>query len=208
MGLEIGADDYVSKPFNPREVVARVRAVLRRAQGEPPPPRVIHLGSLVLEPDAHRLEANGQPLHLTPTEFGLLLALAELPGHTLARTGADRAGPGLQLRRLGANGGQPYQESTPKTRRRGSHRPDRNGVWRRLPARSGPVNRLWVRLTLAFALVILVTVVAIGLLADLTAGKACRAQCRQRPSPRPRQRRAAYSPGRCAWPRDGQKWRS
>jgi two-component system alkaline phosphatase synthesis response regulator PhoP len=85
VGLEIGADDYVTKPFNPREVVARVRAVLRRAQGEPAPPRVIHLGPLVLEPDAHRLEANGQPVHLTPTEFGLLRALAEQPGHALTR---------------------------------------------------------------------------------------------------------------------------
>ena len=45
VGLEMGADDYVTKPFNPREVVARVRAVLRRAQGEPPPPRVIQLGA-------------------------------------------------------------------------------------------------------------------------------------------------------------------
>lgn len=85
VGLEIGADDYVTKPFNPREVVARVRAVLRRAQGELAPPRVIHLGPLALEPDAHRLEANGQPVHLTPTEFGLLQALAEQPGHALTR---------------------------------------------------------------------------------------------------------------------------
>lgn len=85
VGLEMGADDYVTKPFNPREVVARVRAVLRRAQGEIASSRVIHLGPLVLEPDAHRAEVHGEPLHLTPTEFGLLLALAEQPGHALTR---------------------------------------------------------------------------------------------------------------------------
>jgi two-component system alkaline phosphatase synthesis response regulator PhoP len=85
VGLELGADDYVTKPFNPREVVARVRAVLRRVQGEATLSRVIQVGGLVIDVDAHRVEAEGQPVHLTPTEFALLRALAEHPGHALTR---------------------------------------------------------------------------------------------------------------------------
>jgi DNA-binding response OmpR family regulator len=85
VGLELGADDYVTKPFNPRELMARVRAVLRRAQGEPAPLRVIQVGSLTVDPDAHVVEVAGRPIHLTPTEFGLLKALAEQPGHVLTR---------------------------------------------------------------------------------------------------------------------------
>jgi len=85
VGLEIGADDYVTKPFNPREVVARVRAVLRRVLGEPPPPRLLLVGELAIDVDARRVEVKGQPLHLTPTEFGLLYALSEHPGYTLTR---------------------------------------------------------------------------------------------------------------------------
>jgi two-component system alkaline phosphatase synthesis response regulator PhoP len=85
VGLELGADDYVSKPFNPREVVARVRAVLRRVRGEPAPPRVIQVGELLIDPDAHQVAVGGRPVHLTPTEFALLRALAEHPGHALTR---------------------------------------------------------------------------------------------------------------------------
>ncbi len=85
VGLELGADDYVTKPFNPREVVARVRAVLRRTQGEPTPSRLIQVGDLTVDVAAHRAEVKGQPLHLTPTEFSLLRALAEHAGHALTR---------------------------------------------------------------------------------------------------------------------------
>jgi DNA-binding response OmpR family regulator len=85
VGLELGADDYVTKPFNPREVVARVRAVLRRAQGEPTPARVIREGDLLMDLDARRVDVGGQPVKLTPTEFGLLQALAEHPDHALTR---------------------------------------------------------------------------------------------------------------------------
>jgi two-component system alkaline phosphatase synthesis response regulator PhoP len=85
LGLELGADDYVTKPFNPREVMARVRAVLRRAQGEAAPTRILQAGPLRMDLDQHRVEVDGQALKLTPTEFALLQALAEHPGHALTR---------------------------------------------------------------------------------------------------------------------------
>ena len=85
LGLELGADDYVTKPFNPREVVARVRAVLRRTQGDPSPPRVIQAGCVTIDMDRRLVQVKDQPVHLTPTELGLLRALAENPGHTLTR---------------------------------------------------------------------------------------------------------------------------
>jgi two-component system alkaline phosphatase synthesis response regulator PhoP len=85
VGLELGADDYVSKPFNPGEVIARVRAVLRRAQGETTQPSILKVGDLVMDLDRHQVEGAGQPVQLTPTEFALLRALAEQPGHALTR---------------------------------------------------------------------------------------------------------------------------
>jgi two-component system alkaline phosphatase synthesis response regulator PhoP len=85
VGLELGADDYVTKPFNPREVVARVRAVLRRAQGEPAAPRLIRAGPVTIDLDAHQVQVGGRPVSLTPSEFGLLQALAEQPGYALTR---------------------------------------------------------------------------------------------------------------------------
>ena len=85
VGLELGADDYVTKPFNPGEVVARVRAVLRRVQGEPSPSRVLQCGEVSIDLDAHRVQVDDQPVRLTPTEFALLRALAEQPGRALTR---------------------------------------------------------------------------------------------------------------------------
>ncbi len=85
VGLELGADDYVTKPFNPREVVARVRAVLRRVQGEAPPPRMLQAGPLAMDLDQHQVQVQGRPVHLTRTEFKLLQVLAENPGRTFTR---------------------------------------------------------------------------------------------------------------------------
>jgi two-component system alkaline phosphatase synthesis response regulator PhoP len=85
VGLELGADDYVTKPFHPGELIARIRAVLRRAQRRPVAPRVIQAGELMIDVDAHRVDVRGQAVHLTPTEFGLLQALAEHCGHALTR---------------------------------------------------------------------------------------------------------------------------
>ncbi|HLE14638.1 MAG TPA: response regulator transcription factor [Anaerolineales bacterium] len=85
IGLELGADDYVSKPFSPREVVARVRAVLRRAGSSLSAPAVLRAGDLEIDLDAHTVSAAGQPIDLTPTEFNLLAALAAQPGRAFTR---------------------------------------------------------------------------------------------------------------------------
>ena len=99
-GLEMGADDYVTKPFNPREVVARVRALLRRAQGEAVPSRVLQAGAVTIDLDAHQVQVQGQPVPLTPSEFGLLQALAEQPGHALTRSQLIEKGRGYNFEGL------------------------------------------------------------------------------------------------------------
>ena len=81
LGLELGADDYICKPFSPREVVARVRAILRRAQR----PQDAVIAGLAIDAKAHRASLDGVPLDLTPVEFRLLRALAEAPGRVLGR---------------------------------------------------------------------------------------------------------------------------
>ncbi|MFN8484561.1 MAG: response regulator transcription factor [Anaerolineae bacterium] len=86
VGLEMGADDYIAKPFNPREVVARVRAVLRRTSGLPAPARALRVGALSLDPDRRIADVGGQEIVLTPTEFDLLKTFMENPGHVLTRT--------------------------------------------------------------------------------------------------------------------------
>ncbi len=85
LGLELGADDYVTKPFSPREVVARVRAVLRRVGAEPAVPSVLRAGDLLLDRDAHSVTLAGKPVDLTPTEFDLLAALMSRPGRAMSR---------------------------------------------------------------------------------------------------------------------------
>ena len=85
IGLELGADDYVSKPFNPRELVARVRAVLRRTTGSAPPVEMLRSGDLVLDVNAHLVTSAGQPLDLTPTEFELLQVFMQNPGRAFTR---------------------------------------------------------------------------------------------------------------------------
>lgn len=86
-GLELGADDYVTKPFSPRELLLRIRAVLRRASGEEPASGPASYGDGVLLLDHERREATvrGEITELTPTEWGLLTALAHVPGRVYSR---------------------------------------------------------------------------------------------------------------------------
>lgn len=86
VGLELGADDYISKPFNPREVVARVRAVLRRTAGAATPPLRLSHGAILLDLDAHQATVAGIPIELTRTEFDLLALLLRNPGHAFTRS--------------------------------------------------------------------------------------------------------------------------
>lgn len=85
IGLELGADDYIPKPFSPRVVVARVRALLRRAESPVESPQVLRVAELEIDLDAHTVLRANQPLELTPTEFTLLATLAGQPGRAFSR---------------------------------------------------------------------------------------------------------------------------
>jgi two-component system alkaline phosphatase synthesis response regulator PhoP len=85
IGLELGADDYISKPFSPREVVARVRAVLRRTQGSLASAETLQAGAIQLDLAAYRVWLDGQLVDLTQTEFELLATLIRHKGRVLSR---------------------------------------------------------------------------------------------------------------------------
>ncbi|RIK31689.1 MAG: DNA-binding response regulator [Anaerolineae bacterium] len=84
-GLEIGADDYITKPFSIRTLVARVRALLRRTRGDIKPPSLIRTRGLEIDSEKYSVTFNGSPLKLTPNEFKLLHLLASRPGQTHTR---------------------------------------------------------------------------------------------------------------------------
>jgi DNA-binding response OmpR family regulator len=98
IGLEIGADDYLPKPFEPRELLARIRAVLRRhVDGPPAEHPVLRFGSLEIDQDARTVTVSGQACELTSYQFDLLLALAERAGRVLSRDQIMEAVRGREL---------------------------------------------------------------------------------------------------------------
>ena len=98
IGLELGADDYLPKPFEPRELLARIRAVLRRQQpGEAPEHRLLRFGALEIDRDARTVTVGGQPAELTSYQFDLLVTLAERAGRVLTRDQIMEAVRGREL---------------------------------------------------------------------------------------------------------------
>jgi DNA-binding response OmpR family regulator len=85
LGLELGADDYVTKPFGMRELVARIRAVLRRTRGSVEPRPTLQVGDVALDHDTRQVTVRGEEISLTPSEFDLLATMMASPGHVFSR---------------------------------------------------------------------------------------------------------------------------
>lgn len=102
-GLERGADDYLTKPFEPRELLLRIRSILRRVPERPSKPAEIRMGEVTFDPGRERLSRNGRPIRLTSVEAALLCVLSERPGAILSRdelidrTGATGGGRAVDV---------------------------------------------------------------------------------------------------------------
>ncbi len=101
IGLELGADDYITKPFNGREVVARVRALLRRRQLDQPQPTIVQIGTLQLDTAARTLQIAGESADITGTEYNILLALMENANYTFTREELLERGMGYGYEGMG-----------------------------------------------------------------------------------------------------------
>ena len=97
IGLEFGADDYLAKPFNPRELVARIKAILRRSQREAPESDRLKLGEIELQPRTRRASVGGDALRLTGTEFEILRCLLETPGEVVSKEQLSERALGRRL---------------------------------------------------------------------------------------------------------------
>lgn len=99
LGLELGADDYLAKPFNPRELVARLRAILRRTSGAASagPAQSVHLADVELHPESRSVTCDGKPVGLTGAEFDLLSAFLRSPGKIISREDLTQAALGRPM---------------------------------------------------------------------------------------------------------------
>jgi two-component system response regulator CpxR len=98
LGLELGADDYLPKPFNPRELVARLRAILRRSTGaQAGPAQPVHLADVELHPESRSVNCSGKPITLTGAEFDLLYSFLRNPGKIISREDLTQAALGRPM---------------------------------------------------------------------------------------------------------------
>ena len=135
-GLRLGADDYIVKPYSPREVVERIRAVLRRAEGRADRRRIV-AGDLVIDGERRQVTRVGEPAHTTRREFELLYLLASNPGQDVLPGGAGRGALGLRLDRADRYRHGAYPPPAPEDRSRSLRSAaSGDGVRRRLPVRA------------------------------------------------------------------------
>ncbi len=144
LGLESGADDYISKPFKPKELIARVRARLRRS--DEPAPEHLSIGDVSIDVPGHRVSRAGKPVSLTPLEFDLLVALARKPWQVFTREVLLGEGLGLPARRRHPAGQRARAAAALEDRERPrAARDRRDRAWRRVQGGRGlDVRRLEV----------------------------------------------------------------